>query len=79
MPSATSKGVTKDKHGRHTKACKAYRSANLRERHKIHNLAAHVTKYPNDVIAFESYSRLSKQFIKALPNGKGLRYLGISY
>ena len=83
MASATSKGVTKDKHGRHSKKCKAYKSANLRERHKLHNLNRHVGKQDHatfrDTTATAALKKLLDQFIKPLPNGKGLKFLGISY
>ena len=79
MPSATSKGVTKDRHGRHSKKCKAYRELHLRERHKLYKLLRHVVKYPTDVVGANALELLSKQFIKPLENGKGLKFLHMDY
>ena len=77
MAKSTSKGVTKDKHGRGKEKCKAYRSAGLRERHKAHRLDKHLEVQPNDLIA--RASRKSMILVKPLRRGKGLRAVGVAY
>ena len=76
MPSATSKGCTKDRHGKRNKKCKAWRVENLRGRHKAYLLERHMAKLSNanDKVAAEALKKLWSA--KPLRPGLGLAFLG---
>ena len=74
MPSATSKGCTKDRHGKRNKKCKAWRVENLRGRHKAYLLERHMATNKNDTVAEKALKALWSA--KPLRPGLGLAFLG---